>query len=185
MAEREDRMNAERFARILEAYGADPRRWPAAERAACEAFAAADPQAGAALGAERALDELLDALPPVAPSLALRTRILSATPRATPPLARPAKPERARGSLQGLLGGFGLGGGLGETLALPRLPASALSLFAASAAFGLYLGMAGPAWVTGVSESAAYETAKVDAVVLAFGARGFEDGGDFGEGSVQ
>ena len=38
-------MNAERFASLLDAYGAEPRRWPDAERDAAQAFARADPRA--------------------------------------------------------------------------------------------------------------------------------------------
>lgn len=37
-------MTSERFARIVDAYGADPRRWPADERAAACAFAQAHPR---------------------------------------------------------------------------------------------------------------------------------------------
>lgn len=36
-------MTLERFRRIVEAYGADPGRWPADERGAAQAFAAAHP----------------------------------------------------------------------------------------------------------------------------------------------
>jgi hypothetical protein len=61
-----------RFQRLLEAYGADPARWPEDERAAAERHMAADPAARAAVEAERRLDALLGRLPPVPePSIAL------------------------------------------------------------------------------------------------------------------
>jgi len=53
-------MTEERFFQILEAYGSDPARWPAAERDAAQAFTAAHPDAaGMALQAEARLDALL------------------------------------------------------------------------------------------------------------------------------
>lgn len=54
-------MTHERMAAILAAYGASPARWPLAERAAAEAWAAANTQAFAALAeTEAPLDALLD-----------------------------------------------------------------------------------------------------------------------------
>ncbi|SDM04549.1 hypothetical protein [Maricaulis salignorans] len=53
-------MTDERFRQILSAYGANPQRWPSAERAQAEAFAARHPsQLAAALAAEAELDALL------------------------------------------------------------------------------------------------------------------------------
>ncbi|MDX2235077.1 MAG: hypothetical protein NW200_11330, partial [Hyphomonadaceae bacterium] len=56
-------MDADRFAAIVEAYGAAPARWPEAERAAAQAFARAHPavcrpvlEEAAALDAWLALD---------------------------------------------------------------------------------------------------------------------------------
>ena len=56
-------MTDERFFQILEAYGADPARWPADERAEAEAFALDHPDLMAdAAQSERDLDALLDQL---------------------------------------------------------------------------------------------------------------------------
>lgn len=54
-------MNPERFRAIVEAYGAEPSRWPAAERVAAEAFALENEAAAKALlMPEAGLDRLLD-----------------------------------------------------------------------------------------------------------------------------
>jgi len=53
-------MTNERFLQILNAYGANPQRWPSAERAQAEAFAARHgDEWAAALAAEAELDALL------------------------------------------------------------------------------------------------------------------------------
>ena len=55
-------MTEDRFLELAEAYGGEIARWPAAERAAAEAFAAEPRRSwpSALLGAERRLDALLD-----------------------------------------------------------------------------------------------------------------------------
>jgi ferric-dicitrate binding protein FerR (iron transport regulator) len=70
--------------RLIDAYGADPARWPEDERAAAERHLADDPSARAALEEARRLDALLGRLPapPEAPSIAL--------PMALPAQRRPA-----------------------------------------------------------------------------------------------
>jgi hypothetical protein len=77
-------MDRQRFEHLLEAYGADFARWPAEERQAGEAYAAAHADEVAMLSAdERALDALLDAhrVPAKdAPEL-LTARILAARKR--------------------------------------------------------------------------------------------------------
>lgn len=78
-------MNAERFAVILDAYGADPRRWPEAERAA--ATACARDHGRDALARARALDDLMEAHTAPAPSARVRARVLACAPR--PPRASP------------------------------------------------------------------------------------------------
>ena len=71
-------MNAERFSQLAEAYGADARRWPQAEREAAEAFRRDRPDEAARLLAEAdAVDALLDAAPRPAVSHALRERVLA------------------------------------------------------------------------------------------------------------
>jgi hypothetical protein len=74
-------MNRNRFFAILEAFGAEPRRWPTAERAEALVFAGADAEAGAALRRAEELDGLLDESRPLAPSPALRRRIVEAAPQ--------------------------------------------------------------------------------------------------------
>lgn len=62
-----------RFLRLLEAYGADPARWPEDERAAAERHMAGDPAARAAIEEARRIDALLGRMPPVPelPAIAL------------------------------------------------------------------------------------------------------------------
>ena len=78
-------MNAERFETLTSAYGADLRRWPAAERDAALAFMAADKlQAGRILFEARQVDAALDASPTAEVSHALREAILAAAPQPRP-----------------------------------------------------------------------------------------------------
>jgi hypothetical protein len=69
-------MNRERFETLLAAYGADPKRWPAEERAAAKAF---NPDLA---GEARSIDALLDIAreaPQTNPGLA--SKIMNAAPR--------------------------------------------------------------------------------------------------------
>jgi hypothetical protein len=116
-------MNAERFERLLDAYGAEARRWPAAEREAAAAFAATA-EGQAAMAEARELEMLLDAAPALQPSHDLRSRVLAAAPR-----------ERSgwAGGLRGRLGFWASGAGLaaaglagvlfGATLSRPEVGA--------------------------------------------------------------
>lgn len=71
-------MTAERFLALVAAWGADVRRWPAGERAAAEAFAAARPDvARPALLEADAVDALLHASRVAAPSASLRDRVMA------------------------------------------------------------------------------------------------------------
>ena len=71
-------MTAERFLALVAAWGADVRRWPAEERAAAEAFAAARPDiARPALLEGDAVDALLQASRVAAPSASLRDRVIA------------------------------------------------------------------------------------------------------------
>jgi len=79
-------MTIERFAALLDAYGADRGRWPEVERATALALLAEDARARALLAEARALDEALDASPAPQVSPALRARVLAAAP--TPRQAR-------------------------------------------------------------------------------------------------
>lgn len=70
-------MNLERFEHLADAYGADLRRWPEAEREAARRLLAADPRAGRVLDAADVLDAFLDKAPRPAPSYALRERVIA------------------------------------------------------------------------------------------------------------
>lgn len=67
-------MTQARFAALVDAYGADPMRWPAAERDAAEHWQASNVAAQAQLSDARGLDRVLDAseLPVVSPTLERR-----------------------------------------------------------------------------------------------------------------
>lgn len=108
-------MSLERLAVIVDAYGAEPRRWPAAEREAALALVAGNTAAEALLAEARMLDASLDALPlPAAATVARRRAAMPA----------PALPSRWQEFL-GLLGGWKL-----------AVPAMAMALVA-----GLDVGM--------------------------------------------
>lgn len=71
-------MTSERFLALVAAYGADARRWPEAERAAAQAFSAAEADAVApALAEADAADALLHASRVAHPSMALRDRVIA------------------------------------------------------------------------------------------------------------
>lgn len=111
MTKKEETMDRERFAYLLDAYGADFRRWPAEARAQAAAFAAQDAEAAALIGEARKLDAVLDgARDEAGPSADLAARILAAAPRAK----RPAFDRRAMLALAacavfGVLIGYGGG----------------------------------------------------------------------------
>jgi ferric-dicitrate binding protein FerR (iron transport regulator) len=79
-------MSLERFSAIVDAYGADPARWPARERAAAQAFAANAPQAQALLADAEALDRALGASVAPGPDEAALQRALAG--RANPSARR-------------------------------------------------------------------------------------------------
>ena len=71
-------MNAQRFQNLAEAYGADPRRWPEAERAAARAFMDADPHGAERLLFEaRQMDLVLEASSRAVVSHDLRERVIA------------------------------------------------------------------------------------------------------------
>jgi hypothetical protein len=107
-------MDRVRFEYLLDAYGADFRRWPPDEHAAAEAFAREHSEALAPmLEAARALDVSLDlAGAAQTPSAALSDRILAAAPRATSSRQTnfaPAGWALAACTLLGVLIGYGGG----------------------------------------------------------------------------
>jgi hypothetical protein len=84
-------MSIDRLKTLTEAYGADRRRWPEAERAAAEAVVSRDAVAADRLLREAdALDAALDASPRPVVSSALRDRVLASALSAglTPKQAR-------------------------------------------------------------------------------------------------
>lgn len=80
-------MTIERFKVLVEAYGANPARWPEAERAVAEAFANATPEAQRLLAEAAALDHVLSAADTAPVSRELETRVLDSF---TSPKARRA-----------------------------------------------------------------------------------------------
>lgn len=75
-------MTPDRFSQLCDSYGADIRRWPAAERDAAMAYAASNPAARQKLDAAAGLDRLLDTHAVPLPGAALRERIVASGPRA-------------------------------------------------------------------------------------------------------
>jgi hypothetical protein len=74
-------MTLDRLGDLLDTYGAQPERWPDAERAAAVALVAASHDARARRDAAAALDAMLDRAPVMTPSAALADRILAGAPR--------------------------------------------------------------------------------------------------------
>ena len=100
-------MHAERFKAIVEAYGADPKRWPEAERAEAQAFAL-QPEAAAILAEARGIDALLDASDESAPvSLAFVRNGIAAAPKPTAALSWRPYAAMAACAVLGLALGFG------------------------------------------------------------------------------
>lgn len=105
-------MDRQRFEHLLEAYGADFARWPAEERQAGEAYAAARAdEVAASRAGESALDALLDAhRAPVADAPELLTaRILAAHKRERSSFDRRAVGALAACAMFGVLVGYGGG----------------------------------------------------------------------------
>lgn len=117
----------ERFAAIVDAYGASPMRWPVDERGPAEALLAVSAEARALLADARMLDGMLASAPVEAPSGALVERLMAARPRAA---AAPATAERTQGFFRELIAAIWPYGS-------PALPTGAL---AASIVLGVALG---------------------------------------------
>jgi hypothetical protein len=105
-------MTPSRFAELLAAYGGDPQRWPADERAAALAFAETRPSE---MEAARALDRALDLAPGAVDADAVAARALAAfqggAAKVTPLRRAHAAPiwALAACALIGLVIGFGAG----------------------------------------------------------------------------
>ena len=112
-------MDKDRFRALADAYGADLARWPQAERAVAEAFAASRPdEAAAALASERPLDAALAAYATAQSPDALRRRIIEAAPAARA-AARALRWLTAVGLGVGLAASAAAGVAAGFTLAPP------------------------------------------------------------------
>ncbi|CAN5204005.1 hypothetical protein BH10PSE2_BH10PSE2_25310 [soil metagenome] len=96
-------MNADRLTQLAQAYGADRRRWPQAERAAVEALLRSDPQAERLLFDARQTDAALDASPRPMVSTALRDRVIASA------MAAGLTPQKARRVWDRLVVWFGAG----------------------------------------------------------------------------
>lgn len=93
-----------RFAAILDAYGAETRHWPAAERTAAETLLATSAEARHLHERASRLDRVLEGSVAPTPSPAVRAAILHAAPSPRPtPLRRQC--GAAIGALTGALGG--------------------------------------------------------------------------------
>jgi hypothetical protein len=107
-------MTPERFHQIVEAYGADPRRWPQQERVAAQTWADAHrAQADAYLAEAAELDTWLAADHVAPPDAALQQRIIDSAPR-----RRPAAQRRAWWWSGAAVAGVGLLGGAAGALAV-------------------------------------------------------------------
>ncbi len=87
-------MTMDRFQAIIEAYGANPERWPSAERDRGEAFVANSPEAAQYVAQARLLDDMLDAAPTADASAALLGHVLDTAPRPQTRSAQVASDQR-------------------------------------------------------------------------------------------
>jgi hypothetical protein len=109
-------MTPERFHQIVEAYGAEPRRWPSHERAAAQAWAQLHrDEADAVLNAAADLDAWLAADKVDPPGAALQQRILGAAPVRQPVQRMPRRRLWWSGAA---VAGVGLLGGVAGAFAV-------------------------------------------------------------------
>ena len=140
--------NTERLFQVLEAYGADPARWPEAEREDLRRLlSSGDPAVAAAVTAARELDAVLTAgSAPALDAGASRDRFMARLREERQPSSPLLDFDRYRGSKAAL--------GVAR-----RLPWPAFGALAASLAAGLYVGAGGLAheFIPAVLESEASE----------------------------
>lgn len=120
-------IDLQRLRELIDAYGAEPRRWPDTERSAALSLLDASPQARGWLAQARATDALLDGAHACPAPAALRERLLASTPSSR-------RDWRASiATLWSELGGWNLAGpalaaglalGLGMGVGLSPLPAA-------------------------------------------------------------
>jgi len=119
-----------RFFELVDIYGANPKRWPEAERSDARHFAESNDEAGAYLAQAKDLDELIGDGEPVRPSQALQQAIMADAREVLAP-----KPEAEAAAIGGWLSG------LWQSLLTPiAVPATAVWLLAG--AIGLATGVA-------------------------------------------
>ncbi|WP_168790722.1 hypothetical protein [Paraburkholderia aromaticivorans] len=107
-------MTPERFQQIVEAYGAEPRRWPQQERAAAQAWAQSHRAEADALLTEAAgVDAWLAADKVEPPDAALVKRVLDSAP-----VRQPAPPRRRLWWSGAAVAGVGLLGGVAGAFAV-------------------------------------------------------------------
>jgi len=107
-------MTPERFHTIVDAYGADPRRWPKQERADAQAWAAAHrAEADAALASSAAIDAWLARDTVAPPDRELQQRIVESAP-----VRRPSWFRQHAWWSGAAIAGVGLTGGLAGALAV-------------------------------------------------------------------
>jgi hypothetical protein len=112
-------MTPERFRAIVDAYGADSRRWPQAERASAEAWARGHRREADALAAESAwLDACLERHAVAEPGAALVERVLAGAPRRRDARANGARHRRLWWWSGVAFAGVGLAGGFAGALAV-------------------------------------------------------------------
>lgn len=99
-----NRVSLARFARIVEAYGAEAERWPEAEREAALALIRAEPKAKARLAAASRLDRALAALPQPVPADAAFLKRLATVPHAATPAPASRAAPRWAGTFAAALG---------------------------------------------------------------------------------
>jgi hypothetical protein len=149
-------MTPERFRTIVEAYGADARRWPDPERAAAQVWADAHPeQAGVWLAEAAQLDGRLAAHRVAAPSAALLERAIAAGTAALAP-RRASRWALAGGGFWwpgAAFAGAGLAGGLAGALAVSLLLLGAASGQHDSATMTTGFGLPGSDWSIDASGS--------------------------------
>jgi len=135
-------MDKKRLSAILEAYGADPARWPAAERAAASALADSEPSLATERSAAAVLDRLLAKAPAGMVDDTLRARVLETAP-APKMRALPRGGRRVRSVP-----------GFGEIIRIPSFGPAAIARPVAILAIAVCLGLgAGVLLPSGVSSS--------------------------------
>ncbi|MDE1182358.1 hypothetical protein [Paraburkholderia sp.] len=133
-------MTPERFQTIVDAYGANPRRWPDAERGAAQAWADANRRdADRLLAASSQLDDWLASDTVAAPARALVQHIVESAPAPAGGEPRASAARRRWWWSGAALAGVGLTGGVAGALAVSFFVAAgagAINPAVAASSFG-------------------------------------------------